>query len=70
MQEHEVEDVKDATFFMANEVVNEYHSFPVVQRADYGADNMFIMLNEKWYSFRVNEIRDPILISQLEGLST
>jgi hypothetical protein len=71
MQEHEVKDAKDAAFFFANEVVNEYHSFPVVQRADIGGANvLFILINQWWYKFEVKKVMDPELVTKLEELSS
>jgi hypothetical protein len=70
MNEHEVGDAKDAAFFVANEVVNEYHAFPVVQRADIGGANvMFILINQTWYKFEVKKVMDPELVMKLEALT-
>jgi hypothetical protein len=69
MHEGEVRDSKDAAFFMANEVVNEYHAFPVVQRADLGANRMFIMLNSTWYELNISQVRNPSAIMKLEALA-
>jgi hypothetical protein len=55
---------------MANEVVNEYHSFPVVQRADIGGANfMFILINQVWYKFEIKKVMDPELVMKLEALT-
>ena len=70
MQEHEVDNERDAAFFVANEVVNEYHAFPVVQRADIGgAKCLFILINQVWYKFEVNKVMDPELVMKLEELT-
>jgi hypothetical protein len=71
MNEHEVNTASDAAFFMANEVVNEYHSFPVVQRADIGGKNvMFILINQTWYKFEIKKVMDPELVMKLEALTS
>jgi hypothetical protein len=69
MNEAEIETEADAAFFMANEVVNEYHGFPVVQRADFGQDKFYILLNEKWYHFEAIEIKDVNMLERLEALA-
>jgi hypothetical protein len=71
MNEYEVKYAKDAAFFIANEVVNEYHSFPVVQRADIGGANcLFILINQVWYKFEAKKVMDPELVTKLEELSS
>ena len=70
MNEYEVKDAKDAAFFLANEVVNEYHSFPVVQRADIGGANvMYILLDQTWYEFKAKKVMDPEVVMRLEALN-
>lgn len=70
MNEYEVRDAKDAAFFLANEVVNEYHSFPVVQRADIGGANvLFILLDQTWYEFKASKVMDAELVMKLEALN-
>ena len=57
MIEGEVNTPDEAAYFMANEVVNEYHQFPVIQRADIGGGNsMFIMINERWYQMSFSPV--------------
>ena len=71
MNEHEVKDAKDAAFFVAGEVINEYHSFPVVHRADVGgANQLFILINQTWYRFEAKKVMDPELVMKLEELSS
>ncbi len=71
MNQHEVEDAKDAAFYLANEVVNEYHSFDVVQRADIGGANvMYIMINQNWYKFEAKKVTDPKIVMRLEALAS
>ena len=71
MNEYEVNDAKDAAFFMANEVVNEYHNFPVVQRADIGGANvMYILINQWWYKFEIKKVMDPKIVMKLEALTS
>jgi len=71
MNEYEVKDAKDAAFFLANEVVNEYHSFPVVQRADIGGANvMYILLDQTWYEFKAKKVMDPEVVMRLEALNS
>jgi hypothetical protein len=68
--EGEVRSAEDAAFFMANEVVNEYHSFPIVQRADIGGANcMFIQINGKWFQMSFGTVYGRRLIERLEGLA-
>lgn len=70
MNEHEVDNAIDAAFFMANEVVNEYHSFPVVNRADVGWSNsLFILLNGNWYRLDVSKVTNPVTLQKLEALA-
>jgi hypothetical protein len=71
MQEFEVENSHDAAFFIANDVVNEYHEFPVVQRADIGGANcLFILINDKWFKVELNMVSDPDLLMKLEELAS
>jgi hypothetical protein len=71
MNEHEVSTASDATFFVANEVVNEYHAFPVVQRADIGGANfMFILITQTWFKFEVRKVIDPEVVMRLEALAS
>ena len=67
--EHQVEDAADAAFFVANEVINEYHAFPVVQRADLGKYCMYMLINEKWYQVSFANVIDPDDIEKLEELA-
>jgi hypothetical protein len=70
VDEHEVDTPEEAAFFMANEVVNEYHSFPVVQRADIaGANIMFIQINGRWFKAEFNYVGNRSRIDQLERLA-
>jgi hypothetical protein len=70
MNEAEVDSPEDAAFFMANEVVNEYHSFPVVQRADIGGGNsMFMMINEKWYQVSFSNVAGRRFMDRLDRLA-
>jgi hypothetical protein len=70
MDEHEVEDSYQAAFFLANEVVNEYHSFPVVQRADVGGpDAMYIQINGNWFEFKATLITNVDTVAMLEDLA-
>jgi hypothetical protein len=68
MHEYEIGGAVDAAFFLANEVVNEYHSFPVVNRADMSRAGMFILLNEKWFLFEAKEVKDVNTITELENM--
>jgi hypothetical protein len=69
MDEHEVNGPADAAFFVANEVVNEYHSFPVVQRADIGGGNsMFMMINERWYQVSFTQVVGRRFLDRLDRL--
>ena len=71
MNEAEVETASDAAFFVANDVVNEYHAFPVVQRADVGGGNvLFINLNGEWYQFDVTKVASQKNIARLEELAS
>jgi hypothetical protein len=71
MNEHEISSTGDAAFFLANEVVNEHHDgFPVVQRADFGINSMFIKLNEQWFRFEASAVvTDAALTDDLERLA-
>jgi hypothetical protein len=70
MFEEEIENETGAMFFLANEVINEYHGFPVVCRADVGeGDSLFILLNGNWYSFRARRVYASKLIERLEELA-
>lgn len=69
MDEHQVENQDDAAFFLSNDVILEYHGFPLVHRRDIGGDNVFFLLiNEKWYQLDVTEVKDQELIEKLEAL--
>lgn len=64
MNEAEVNGPEDAAFFLSNEVVNEYHSFPAVSR-----DNiMYINLNGEWYELITRKVASPDLIQKLEDM--
>jgi hypothetical protein len=70
MDEHEVHCADDAAFFLANDVILEYHGFPIVQRADIGGANVvFILINEDWYRLDVSAVTDDDLIIRLEALA-
>jgi predicted lipid-binding transport protein (Tim44 family) len=70
MNEHEVDSPVDAAFFVANEVVNEYHSFPVVQRADIGGANcMYMRINEAWYKIEFSNVVSSRNVEKLERLA-
>lgn len=70
MPEYEVRDSADAAFFVANEVVNEYHAFPVVQRADIsGPDVMYMQINEIWFQVSFGEVLNPEVKDKLEALN-
>jgi hypothetical protein len=68
MNEHEVKNGEDAAFFLANEVVNEYHAFPVVQRADLGKNMLYIKLGTQWYRITTNRVLSGNTTQQLEDL--
>ena len=68
MNEAEVETTADAAFYVANEVVDEYHAIPCVQRADFGINALFLNLNGKWFRFEVSEVVSPTEIDDLERL--
>jgi phage terminase Nu1 subunit (DNA packaging protein) len=68
MNEHEVKGAEDAAFFLANEVVNEYHAFPVVQRGDFGKNMLYIKLDTQWYRITANKVISGNKIQQLEDL--
>jgi len=68
MNEAEVETTGDAAFYVANEVVNEYHAIPCVQRADFGINALFLNLNGRWFRYEVSEVVSPNEIDDLERL--
>lgn len=71
MLEGEVETADEAAYFMANEVMNEYHQFPVVQRADIGGGNsMFIMINERWYQVAFTKVISRRFQDRLDRLAS
>ena len=69
MNEGEVKNGEDAAFFLANEVINEYHAFPVVQRADLGANMLYIKLDTEWYRVTVNRVLSSNMLHRLENLA-
>lgn len=69
MNEGEVRNGEDAAFFLANEVVNEYHAFPVVQRADLGANMLYIKLDTQWFRVTFNKVLSGNTIQRLEELA-
>lgn len=71
MTEAEVESPEDAAFFVANDVVNEHHAFPVVQRADIGGPNvLYINLNGEWYSVYFSKVYGTQMLERLERLAS
>jgi hypothetical protein len=69
VNEGEVRNGEDAAFFLANEVVNEYHAFPVVQRADLGANMLYIKLDTQWFRVTFNKVLSGNTIQRLEELA-
>ena len=70
MYENEVRNGRDAAFFLANEVINEYHAFPVVQRADLGENMLYIKLDTQWYRIAANRVLSGNTIQDLEELAS
>jgi hypothetical protein len=69
MFEPEVENSKDAAFYVATEVLNEYHAFPVVHRADIGgADFLYIQINDIWFQVEFSEVIHSDTKIRLEAL--
>ena len=68
MYENEVEGPAEAAAFMANEVVNEYHAFPVVHSAALGKHCMYMQINEIWFQVSFTEVIDPNDKAHLEVL--
>jgi hypothetical protein len=70
VNEHEVKGPTEAAFFVATEVVNEYHSFPVVQRADIvGSNCLFMKINDIWFQVSFTNVIGRRLIERLEHLA-
>jgi hypothetical protein len=70
MTESEISNAPDAAFYIANEVINEYHGIPVVNRADIGSPStLFLQLNGTWFRFEASEVTGPETIGYLEHLA-
>jgi len=71
MDESEVESAADAAYYLANEVIHEYHGMPLVHRADIGgARVIYLELNGHWYMFEASKVLDANTIENLETLSS
>ena len=71
MNEAEVETQDQAAFFLATEVLNEYHGFPVIHRADVGGPNkVYIFLGNEWFEMNVTKVSIPRHIEKLEELAS
>jgi hypothetical protein len=66
MYEHEISTTGDAAFYLANEVIHEHHGFPVVHRADFGINTVYVELNGTWYRFDVSAVGSEALADDLD----
>ena len=65
MDELEIRTPADAARYLANDVLHEYHGMPLVR----GKNDLYILLNDRWFLFSATEVTDVPTITRLEEMA-